>query len=75
MKKKNVKFFMDSLINQETSTIEESGLSLRNGHAEVNIIRSHFDTKMAKILGGAGGASCQLCTASFAQIHDIDIIL
>ena len=26
---------------------------------------------MAKILSGAGGASCQLCTASFAQIHDI----
>ena len=65
---------MDSLINQDTSTIEESGLSLRNGHAEVKIIRSHFDTKMAKILSGAGGASCQLCTASFAQIHDISFV-
>ena len=59
----NVKLLLDSLINQETSTIEESGLSLRNGHAEVKIIRSHFDTKMAKILSGAGEASCQLCTA------------
>ena len=66
----NVKFLMDSLINQETLAIEESGLSLHNGHAEVKIIRSHFDTKMAKILSGAGGASCQLCTASFAQRHD-----
>ena len=37
-------------------------------------IRSHFDTKMAKILSGAGGASCQLCTASFAQIHDISFV-
>ena len=70
----NVKFLMDSLINQETSTIEENGLSLSNGHAEVKIIRSHFGTKMAKILSGAGGASCQLCTASFAQIHDISFV-
>ena len=70
----NVKFLMDSLINQETSTIEESGLSSRNGHAEVKIIRSHFDTNMAKILSGAGGASCQLYTASFAQIHDIVLL-
>ena len=28
---------------------------------------------MAKILRGAGGASCQLCT-TFAQIHDIDFV-
>ena len=65
---------MDSLINQETSTIEECGLILHNDHAEVKIIRSQFDTKMSKILSGAGGASCQLCTASFAQIHDISFV-
>ncbi|KAI6651332.1 Dna-mediated transposase [Oopsacas minuta] len=55
----SVKFLMDSLRNNETSTIEESGLCLHNGNAEVKIIRSHFDTKMAKILSGAGGANCR----------------
>ncbi|KAI6658404.1 hypothetical protein LOD99_15206 [Oopsacas minuta] len=70
----SVKFLMDSLINNETSTIEESGLCLHNGNAEVKIIRSHFDTKMAKILSGAGGANCQMCTATFQQIHDISIV-
>ena len=53
----NVKFLMDSLINHENLTIEESWLSLDNGHAEVKINRSHFDTKRAKILSGAGGAN------------------
>ena len=70
----NVKFLFDSLINTESSLIEESGLLLQHGCAKVTIIRSHFDTKMAKILSGAGGASCQMCTATFTQIHDIDIV-
>ncbi|KAI6657124.1 hypothetical protein LOD99_15920 [Oopsacas minuta] len=69
----SVKFSMDSLINNETS-IEESGLSLHNGNGEVKIIRAHFDTKMAKILSGAGGANCQMCTATFQLIHDISIV-
>ncbi|KAI6657833.1 hypothetical protein LOD99_575 [Oopsacas minuta] len=34
----SVKFLMDSLINNETSTIEESGLCLHNGNTEVKII-------------------------------------
>ena len=29
---------------------------------------------MAKILSGAGGAPCQLCTATSDQIYDIDIV-
>ena len=29
---------------------------------------------MAQILSGAGGASCQFCTATFKQIHDVDIV-
>ena len=29
---------------------------------------------MAQILSGVGGASCQLCTAMFTQIHDIDLV-
>ncbi|KAI6653036.1 hypothetical protein LOD99_3872 [Oopsacas minuta] len=70
----SVKFLMDSVIYNETSTIEESGLCLHNGNAEVKIIRSHFDTKMAKVLSGAGGANCQMRTATFQQIHDISIV-
>ena len=41
----NVKFLFDSLINTESSLIEESGLLLQHGCAKVTIIRSHFDTK------------------------------
>ena len=67
-------FLFDLMINPETSLIEQSGISLHNRNAEVTIIRSHFDTKMAKILSGAGGASCQLCTATFAEIHDIGFV-
>ena len=70
----NVKYLFDLMINPETSLIEQSGISLQNGNAEVSITRSHFDTKMAKILSGAGGASCQMCTATFAQIHDIGFV-
>ena len=29
---------------------------------------------MAQILSGAGGAVCQFCTATFGQIHDVDIV-
>ena len=68
----NVRFIMDSVINTETSIIEETGLDLTRGKAQVEIIRSQFDTKMAKLLSGSGGAHCQLCTATFAQAHDID---
>ncbi|KAI6647153.1 hypothetical protein LOD99_8806 [Oopsacas minuta] len=70
----SVKFLMDSFINNETSTIEESGLCLHNGNAEGKIIRSYFNTKMAKILIGASGANCQMGTATFQQIHDISIV-
>ncbi|KAI6651422.1 hypothetical protein LOD99_5229 [Oopsacas minuta] len=70
----SVKFLMDSLINNETSTIEESGLCLHNSNAEVKIIRSHFDIKMEKILCGAGGANFQMCIATFQQIHGISIV-
>ena len=29
---------------------------------------------MSGILTGAGGAKCQLCTATFAELHDIDLV-
>ena len=33
-----------------------------------------FDGKMSGILTGAGGAKCQLCTATFAELHDIELV-
>ena len=46
----NVKFLMDTMINGETTLIEELGLKLRNGDAKITIVRSMFDTSWAKIL-------------------------
>ena len=34
-----------------------------------------FDRIMAALLSGAGGASCQLCTTTRAQIKDRDFVL
>ena len=48
------------MINKETADIESN-------------LRSKLDGKMAQILSGAGGASCQFCTATFKQIH-VDIV-
>ena len=71
----NVSFLMKTSINTETTDMEVNGLELIRGiHASVDIIRSQIDGKMAKILSGAGGASCQFCTATFKQIHDVDIV-
>ena len=33
-----------------------------------------FDGKMSGILTGAGGAKCQLCTASHKELHDVELI-
>ena len=58
----------------ETSEIEANGLDLNGHHATVDILRSQLVGKMAQILSGAGGASCQFCTHTFHQIHDVDIV-
>ena len=63
------------MINEETEIIEDNGLNLSKGHANVKIVRSIFDTKMAQILSGAGGANCHLCTATLKQIHDLEFVL
>ena len=34
-----------------------------------------FDGKMAGILSGAGGASCQLCTATHDQVKDRELVI
>ena len=70
----NVLFLMDRIINSETSDIEATGLELTLGNAKVEIVRTQFDSKMAKLLSGAGGAQCQLCTATFSQIHDKEFV-
>ena len=36
--------------------------------------RTMFDGKMSKLLSGAGGASCQLCTVTHAQLKDLELI-
>ena len=65
---------MNELINPQTSIIENSGLDISGGHVNVGIIRSLFDSKMFAILSGAGGVSCQLCTAYHTQLKDLDLI-
>ena len=42
--------------------------------ASVQVLRSQIDGKMASILSGTGGTYCQFCTASFKQIHDLDLV-
>ena len=65
---------MKTVINMETSEIEANGLDLNRHHATVEILWSQLDGKMAHIISGAGGASYQFCTATFHQIHDVDIV-
>ena len=40
----------------------------------MRIERTMFDTNMAGILDGAGGAACHLCTATKAQLKDKHLI-
>ena len=72
--KDNIKFIMEEVINPEVSVINQDGLVLHDGKVTVNITRSMFDGKMSSILSGAGGASCQLCTATFSELKDLDLI-
>ena len=70
----NVRFLMETFINPETKLIEEDGIDLPQGLVKVKVYRSMFDGKMSGILTGAGGAKCQLCTATFTALHDIDLV-
>ena len=67
----NVKFLMDTLINNETTNLRNNRIYFDRGHIEVKIVRSRIDEKMAKLCDGAGGASCQLCTASKSHLKDL----
>ena len=55
---------MTNFFNPEASVIEQEGIQFPEGVVHVNFIRSMLDGKMYGILSGAGGASCQLCTAN-----------
>ena len=63
---------MDTIVNSQIHHIIQDGLSLIGGHAQVDIVRSLFDTKMAGLLDGAGGASYHLCTATDSQIKSLE---
>ena len=54
--------------------VVQDGLVLHYSKVTVNITRSMFDGKMSSILSGAGGASCQLCTTTFSDLKDLDLI-
>ena len=72
----NIKQFMSDLINPDTDLMKSEGFILEsNEQVRVDIVRSMFDGKMASILSGAGGASCQLCTAAHKELKDPDWII
>ena len=70
----SVRFLMDTYINPETNLIEQEGIELPQGLIKVKVLKSMFDGKMLGILSGAGGAKCQLCTATFKDLHDIELV-
>ena len=57
-------------INVETEYIQANGFQLPQGKYDVRINHAMFDTKMAAILDGAGGAACHLYTATREQLTD-----
>ena len=69
----NVRFLMES-INVETDSLQTHGFQLPKGQCNVKIERAIFDTMMAGILDGAGGAARHLCTATREQLKDKHII-
>ncbi|KAI6658386.1 hypothetical protein LOD99_11042 [Oopsacas minuta] len=67
---------MDDLINTDTDLMRSEGFTLGpDQQVRVDIVRSMLDGKMAGILSGAGGASCQLCTATHKELSDRELII
>ena len=64
---------MEDLINPDPEKLQ-NGITLQNGVVKVEIVRSMFDGEMSAILSGAGGASCQMCTATHDDLKDRDLI-
>ena len=67
---------MTELINPGTDKMTSEGFTLAgNELVRIDIVRSLFDGKLAGILSGAGGASCQLYTATHSELKDRQIVL
>ena len=71
---RNIRTFMEDLINPDTSKLSD-GISTEYGPIIVEINRSMFDGKMAAILSGTGGASCQMCTATRKDLKDRNLVV
>ena len=72
----NIRQLMTDLIYPDTDKMTSEGFILAdNEHVRIDIVRSMFDSKMAGILSGAGGASCQLCTATHDQLKDRELVI
>ncbi|KAI6657119.1 hypothetical protein LOD99_15905 [Oopsacas minuta] len=72
----NIHQFMKDIINPETDQMKDQDFYFADDkHIFVDVVRSMFDGKMASILSGAGGASCQLCTTTQKELKDRDLIL
>ena len=71
---RNIRTFMEDLINPDTSKLSD-GISTEYGPIIVEINRSMFDGKMAAILSGAGGASCQMCTTTRKDLKDRNLVV
>ena len=54
--------------------LQTHGFQLPQGQCNVKIELAMFDTKMAGILNGAGGAACHLFTSTREQLKDKHII-
>ncbi|KAI6661850.1 hypothetical protein LOD99_9802 [Oopsacas minuta] len=70
----NIRSFMESMIYPDTAMLQ-NGITLENSVVNVYIIRSMFDGKMAAILSGARGASCEMCTAVDKDLKDQNLVL
>ena len=70
----SIKFLMDTIINLNVVLIEQEKILIPQGEINFKILRTMFDGKMSSILSGAGGAHCQLCTASFADLKDLQLV-
>ncbi|KAI6659522.1 hypothetical protein LOD99_14447 [Oopsacas minuta] len=66
----------DVMISRSSITLYPNpAKQIENCVVNVDIIRSMFDGKMAAILSGAGGASCQMCTATHKDLKDRNLVL
>ena len=72
----NIRQFINDTINPETDQMRVEGFSLAEGqHVSVGVVRSMFEGKMGVILSGAGGTSCQLCTATHKEFKDREFMV